>query len=78
MVSLPQVDDSPHVRAEPHDRAGVGLVLPDEYRVRDGQQADERPVLKELEDFRLVRQTPADDGDSADSDFSYHSRQRWN
>lgn len=48
---LPQVDDSPHVRAEPHGGAGVGLVLPDEDGVRDGQEADQRAVLEELQDF---------------------------
>lgn len=57
----PQVDDSPHVGAEPHGGAGVGLVLPDEDGMRDGQQADERAVLKELQDFWLVRQTSEDD-----------------
>lgn len=57
-AQLPQVDDAPHVRAEPHGCASVGLVLPDEDGVRDGQQADQSAVLKELENFRLVRQTP--------------------
>lgn len=55
---LPQVDDAPHVCAEPHGRAGVGLVLPDEDWVRDGQQADQSAVLEELKNFWLVRQTP--------------------
>lgn len=57
VVHLPQVDHAPHVCAEPHGRAGVGLVLPDEDGVRDGQQAHQSAVLQELEDFRLVRQT---------------------
>ena len=63
-VCLPQVDDSPHVGAEPHGGAGVGLILPDEDGVRDGQEADQCAVLQELEDFRLVRQTPEDDSSS--------------
>lgn len=57
-VQLPQVDDAPHVCAEPHGRAGVGLVLPDEDGMRDWQQAHQCAVLEELENFRLVRQTP--------------------
>lgn len=57
-VQLPQVDDAPHVCAEPHGRAGIGLVLPDEDGMRDGQKADQSAVLEELENFRLVRQTP--------------------
>lgn len=61
---LPQVDDAPHVRAEPHGRAGVGLVLPDEDGMGDGQQAHQRAVLKELQDFRLVRQTPEGNNES--------------
>lgn len=50
-VQLPQVDDAPHVCAEPHGCAGVGLVLPDEDGMRDGQQADQSAVLEELENF---------------------------
>lgn len=48
---LPQVDDSPHVGVEPHGRAGVGLVLPDEDGVGNRQQANQRAVLKELQDL---------------------------
>ena len=37
-VNVPQVDHSPHVGAEPHGRAAVGLVLANEDGVRNGQQ----------------------------------------
>lgn len=37
MKHLPQVDDPPEISPEPHGSAAVGLVLPDQYRVRDWQ-----------------------------------------
>lgn len=46
---------------EPRGGAGVGLVLPDEYGVRDGQQTHQGAVLKEIQDFRLICETPEDD-----------------
>lgn len=55
---LPKVDDAPHVGAEPHGGAGVGLVLPDEDGVRHRKQAHQSTVLQELQDLRLVCQTP--------------------
>ena len=58
MLHSPQVDHTPHVGAEPHGRAGVGLVLSDEDGVRHGQQAHQGAVLEKLEDLRLVRQAP--------------------
>ena len=53
----PEVDDTPHVRPEPHRRATVGLVLADQDRMRNGQQSDQSSVLEELEDLRLISQT---------------------
>lgn len=32
--------------------------------MRDGQEANERAVLKELQDFRFVRQAPEDDNNA--------------
>ena len=46
-ISVPQVDDSPHVGAEPHGGPRVRLVLSDKYRVRDGQEPHQGAVLKE-------------------------------
>ena len=46
-IRVPQVDDSPHVGAEPHGGPRVGLVLPDKYGVRDGQESHQSAVLKE-------------------------------
>ena len=46
-IRVPQVDDAPHVGAEPHGGPWVGLVLPDKYGVRDRQESHQSPVLKE-------------------------------
>lgn len=46
---------------EPRGGAGVGLVLPDEYGMRDGQKAHQGAVLKEIQDFRLICETPEGD-----------------
>lgn len=54
----PQVNDAPRVRVEPRRRDGVHLVLADQDGVRHGQQAHQGPVLEELQDFGLIRQTP--------------------
>ena len=54
----PQVDDTPHVCAEPHGRSRIGLVLPDEDGVRDWQQAHQSTMLEELQDLRLICQAP--------------------
>lgn len=53
----PQVDDAPHVCAEPQSRALIGLVLADEDGMRNRQQTHQSPVLQKLQDLRLVRQT---------------------
>lgn len=50
-IHVSQVDDSPHVCAEPHGGACVGLVLPDEDGMRNRQEADQRTVLQEVQDF---------------------------
>lgn len=62
MPYSPQVDHSPHVGAEPHGRAGVGLVLPDEDGMGDGQEAHQGTMLEELQDLRLVCQTSEREG----------------
>ena len=54
----PEIDDPPHVGPEPHGGAGVGLVLADEDGVRHRQQPHQRAMLQELQDLRLVCQTP--------------------
>ena len=46
-VGVPQVDDSPHVGAEPHRSPRVRLVLSDKYGMRDWQETHQSPVLKE-------------------------------
>lgn len=46
---------------EPRGGASVGLVLPDEYGMRDGQQTHQGAVLEEIQDFRLICETPEDD-----------------
>lgn len=46
---------------EPRGGAGVGLVLPDEDGMRDRQEAHQSAVLKEIQDFRLICETPEDD-----------------
>lgn len=56
--SVPEVDDSPHVRAEPVIRSGICLVLADENGMRNGKETDESSVLKELDDLSFVGQTP--------------------
>lgn len=62
MPYSPQVDHSPHVSAEPHGRASVGLVLPDEDGMGDGQEAHQGTMLEELQDLRLVCQTSEREG----------------
>jgi len=54
----PQIDNSPHVGAKPHGCSAVGLVLADEDWMWNGKQANQSAMLQELEDFRLVCQTP--------------------
>lgn len=46
---------------EPGGGAGIGLVLPDEYGMRDRQEAHQGAALKEIQDFRLICETPEDD-----------------
>ena len=46
-VGVPEVDDPPHVGAEPHGGPGVRLVLSDKYGVRDWQESHQSSVLKE-------------------------------
>ncbi len=53
-ITVAQVDDAPHVRAEPDGRAHIGLVLANQNRVRHGQQADQGAVLQEPQDLILV------------------------
>ena len=57
-VYSPEVDDPPHVGAEPHGGAGVGLVLPDQDGVGHRKESDQRTVLEELQDFRLIGEAP--------------------
>lgn len=47
----PQIDDPPHVGAEPHGRARVGLVLADEDGVGHRQQPHQGAVLQEPQDL---------------------------
>lgn len=56
-ILVTQVDDAPHVCAEPQSRALIGLVLADEDGMRNRQQTHQSPVLQKLQDLRLVRQT---------------------
>ena len=44
-VSVPQVDDAPHVGPEPHGRSRIGLVLPDKDRMGHRKQPYEGSVL---------------------------------
>lgn len=55
-IHVSQINDAPHVRVEPGCGAGVGLVFPDQDRVRHREQTDQSPVLQELKDLRLVCQ----------------------
>lgn len=54
---LPQVYDAPHVSSKPSRCSAVGLILAYKDRMWDRQQTDERSVLQEFKNFRLVRQT---------------------
>ena len=44
-VSVPQVDDAPHVGPEPHGCSRIGLVLPDKDRMGHRKKAYEGSVL---------------------------------
>lgn len=46
---------------EPRAGAGIGLVLPDQNGMRDGQEAHQGAMLKEIQDFRLICETPEDE-----------------
>lgn len=48
VLDSPQVYHAPHVGAEPHGSARIGLVLSDEDRMRDWQEAHQRAMLEEL------------------------------
>jgi len=54
---LPEVDDAPHVSPKPHRGPTVRLVLADQDRMRNWKQSNQRTMLEELEDLRLVCQT---------------------
>lgn len=53
-MDVPQIDDTPHVGAEPRGGAAVRLVFADENRVRHGEQTDKCPVLQEFQNLTLV------------------------
>ena len=56
-VDIAQVDDSPHVGAEPHGSAGIALVLADQNGVWHRKETHKGAVLQESQNLRLVRQT---------------------
>lgn len=56
-INISQIDDAPHVGPEPHGGACIGLVLPDENWVGNRQQAYQRSVLEEFQDFTLISKT---------------------
>lgn len=58
---LPQINNTPHIGAEPHGSARVSLILANEDGVRDRQQPHQRAMLQELEDLRFICETPTKD-----------------
>lgn len=53
---LPKINDAPHISLQPHDRAKIRLVLPDQNWMWHWQQSNQRAILQELQDLTLVRQ----------------------
>lgn len=56
---LPQINNSPHVGAEPHGSTRVSLVFTNQDGMRDREQPHQSAMLQELQNLRLIREAPA-------------------
>lgn len=59
-LDLPQINNSPHVGAEPHGSTRVSLVFADQDGMRNREKPHQRAMLQEFQDLRLICEAPVD------------------